>query len=31
MLELAKAAMPLTLALATGKDGFEALYQDVFS
>ncbi|MFH1080583.1 MAG: FAD-dependent thymidylate synthase [Pseudomonadota bacterium] len=30
MLELAKAAMPLTLMLAAGKDGFESLYRDVF-
>ena len=30
MLALAKAAMPLTLMLAAGKDGFESLYRDVF-
>jgi flavin-dependent thymidylate synthase len=30
MLALAKAAMPLTLMLATGKDGFESLYQEIF-
>jgi flavin-dependent thymidylate synthase len=30
MLSLAKAAMPLTLMLASGKDGFESLYRDVF-
>jgi len=30
MLALAKAAMPLTLMLAVGKDGFESLYRDVF-
>jgi hypothetical protein len=31
MLALAKAAMPLTLMLAAGKDGFESLYQEIFS
>jgi thymidylate synthase ThyX len=31
MLSLAKAAMPLTLMLAAGKDGFESLYQEIFS
>jgi flavin-dependent thymidylate synthase len=30
MLALAKAAMPLTLMLATGKDGFGSLYQAIF-
>lgn len=30
MLDLAKAAMPLTLTLAAGKDGFESLYQEIF-
>jgi flavin-dependent thymidylate synthase len=30
MLALAKAAMPLTLMLAAGKDGFESLYQEIF-
>ncbi len=30
MLALAKAAMPLTLMLAVGKDGFESLYREVF-
>jgi flavin-dependent thymidylate synthase len=30
MLEIAKAAMPLTLMLATGKDGFESLYHGIF-
>ena len=30
MLVLAKAAMPLTLMLAAGKDGFESLYQEIF-
>jgi hypothetical protein len=31
MLALAKAAMPLTLMLAAGKDGFESLYEEIFS
>jgi flavin-dependent thymidylate synthase len=31
MLALAKAAMPLTMMLAAGKDGFEPLYQEIFS
>jgi flavin-dependent thymidylate synthase len=30
MLSLAKTAMPLTLMLAAGKDGFESLYQEIF-
>lgn len=30
MLDLGKAALPLTLMLAAGKDGFDALYQDLF-